>query len=140
VDTREQVFDGVRVPAENLLGEEGTGFRAFLKTLECGRISVATLGVSLAQACLDMSLKYALERKTFGRLLASHQAIQFKLSDMATQIEMARLLVYRAAWLRDLGRPYAKEAAMAKLASSEIAVRAAEEAVQIHGGYGYIRE
>ena len=140
VDTREQVFEGARVPRENLLGQEGAGFRAFLKTLECGRISVAALGVSLAQACLDMSLRHALERKTFGRPLAAHQAIQFKLSDMATQVEMARLLVYQAAWLRDQGRPYAKEAAMAKLASSEIAVRAAEEAVQIHGGYGYIRE
>ncbi len=140
VDTREQVFDNVRVPRDHLLGQEGAGFRAFMKTLECGRISVATLGLSLAEACLDMALKYALERKTFGKPLASHQAIQFKLADMATQAEMAKLMVYRAAWLRDQGQPYAKEAAMAKLAASEIAVRAAEEAVQIHGGYGYIRE
>ena len=140
VDTREQVFENVRVPRENLLGEDGSGFRAFLKTLECGRISVATLGLSLAQACLDMSLQYAHERKTFGKPLSSHQAIQFKLADMATQVEMARLMVYRAAGLRDQGRPFATEAAMAKLASSEIAVRAAEEAVQIHGGYGYTRE
>jgi alkylation response protein AidB-like acyl-CoA dehydrogenase len=140
VDTREQVFDNARVPRENLLGEEGSGFRAFMKTLECGRISVATLGLSLAEACLELSLKYALERKTFGKPLASHQAIQFKLADMATQAEMAKLMVYRAAWLRDQDRPYAKEAAMAKLASSEIAVRTAEEAVQIHGGYGYTRE
>ena len=140
VDTREQVFDNVRVPRENLLGQEGGGFRAFLKTLECGRISVATLGLSLAEACLEMSVKYALERKTFGKPLASHQAIQFKLADMATQAEMAKLMVYRAAWLRDQGRPFATEAAMAKLASSEIAVKAAEEAVQIHGGYGYTRE
>jgi alkylation response protein AidB-like acyl-CoA dehydrogenase len=140
VDTREQVFENVRVPRENLLGEDGSGFRAFLKTLECGRISVATLGLSLAEACLNMSLQYAQERKTFGKPLASHQAIQFKLADMATQVEMARLMVYRAAGLRDQGRPYAKEAAMAKLASSEIAVKAAEEAVQIHGGYGYTRD
>jgi short-chain 2-methylacyl-CoA dehydrogenase len=140
VDTREQVFDNVCVPRENLLGEEGAGFRAFMKTLECGRISVATLGLSLAEACLELSLKYARERKTFGKPLASHQAIQFKLADMATQAEMARLMVYHAAGLRDQGRPYAKEAAMAKLASSEIAVRTAEEAVQIHGGYGYTRE
>jgi len=140
VDTREQIFDNVRVPRENLLGQEGAGFRAFLKTLECGRISVATLGLSLAQGCLEMSLKYAMERKTFGKPLASHQAIQFKLADMATQTEMAKLMIYRAAWLRDQGRPFATEAAMAKLAASEIAVRAAEEAVQIHGGYGYTRE
>ncbi|MGE0821553.1 MAG: acyl-CoA dehydrogenase family protein [Candidatus Binatia bacterium] len=140
VDTREQIFENVRVPRENLLGEEGAGFRAFLKTLECGRISVATLGFSLAQGCLEMSLKYAMERKTFGKPLASHQAIQFKLADMATQAEMAKLMIYRAAWLRDQGRPFAKEAAMAKLAASEIAVKAAEEAVQIHGGYGYTRE
>ena len=128
------------MPRENLLGEDGSGFRAFLKTLECGRISVATLGLSLAEACLNMSLQYAQERKTFGKPLASHQAIQFKLADMATQVDMARLMVYRAAGLRDQGRPYAKEAAMAKLASSEIAVKAAEEAVQIHGGYGYTRD
>ena len=140
VDTREQVFDNVRVPRENLLGEQGSGFRAFLKTLECGRISVATLGLSLAESCLAMSLKYALERQTFGKPLASHQVIQFKLADMATQTEMARLMIYRAATLRDEGRPFAKEAAMAKLASSEIAVKTAEEAVQIHGGYGYMRE
>jgi len=140
VDTREQIFDNVRVPRENLLGQEGSGFRTFLKTLECGRISVATLGLSLAQGCLEMSLKYAMERKTFGKPLASHQAIQFKLADMATQAEMAKLMIYRAAWLRDQGRPFATEAAMAKLAASEIAVKAAEEAVQIHGGYGYTRE
>lgn len=140
VDTREQIFDDVRVPRANLLGEQGAGFRAFLKTLECGRISVATLGLSLAEACLDLSLHYALERKTFGKPLASHQAIQFKLADMATQAEMARLMIYRAATLRDAGKPYATEAAMAKLAASEIAVKAAEEAVQIHGGYGYVRE
>ena len=130
----------MRVPRANLLGEQGSGFRAFLKTLECGRISVATLGLSLAEACLDLSLQYALERRTFGRPLASHQAIQFKLADMATQAEMARLMIYRAATLRDAGKPYATEAAMAKLAASEIAVKAAEEAVQIHGGYGYVRE
>src|SRR5262245_57586470 len=140
VDTREQIFDNVRVPRDNLLGEEGSGFRAFLKTLECGRISVATLGLSLAEGCLEMSVKYALERKTFGKPLASHQAIQFKLADMATQAEMAKLMIYRAAWLRDQGRPFATEAAMAKLAASEIAVKTAEEAVQIHGGYGYTRE
>lgn len=140
VDTREQIFENVRVPRDNLLGEDGSGFRAFLKTLDCGRISVATLGLSLAEACLTMSLRYAQERKTFGKPLASHQAIQFKLADMATQVDMARLMVYRAAGLRDQGRPYAKEAAMAKLASSEIAVKAAEEAVQIHGGYGYTRD
>src|SRR5262249_17762569 len=113
-DTGGEIFDNVRGPRENLFGEEGGGFRGFLKTVECGRISVATLGLSLAAACLEMSVKYALERKTFGKPLASHQAIQFKLADMATQVEMAKLMIYRAAWLRDQGKPFATEAAMAK--------------------------
>ena len=139
-DDRTHIFEDVRVPRENLLGREGAGFRQFMKVLDTGRISVAALGMGLAQGCLEMSLRYALERETFGKPLAAHQAIQFKLADMATQIEMVRLLVYRAAWLRDHERPFAKEAAMAKLAASEIAVRISEEAVQIHGGNGYTRD
>ncbi len=139
-DDRTHIFDNVRIPRENLLGEEGAGFRYVMQALDVGRVSVAALGLGLAQGCLELALAYALERQTFGKPLAGHQAIQFKLAEMATQIEMARLLTYQAAWLRDEGRPYSKEAAMAKLATSEIAVRAAEEAVQIHGGNGYIRE
>ena len=140
VDTREQIFDNCRVPRENLVGEEGMGFRQFMQTLEVGRISIAALSVGLSQACLEMSLAYAKQRQTFGKPISQHQAIQFKLADMATQVEMARLLAYKAAWLRDSGLPYGREAAMAKLAASEIAVRAADEAVQIQGGYGYVRE
>jgi alkylation response protein AidB-like acyl-CoA dehydrogenase len=140
VDTREQVFEQCRLPRENLLGEEGNGFRQFMQTLEVGRISVASLSLGLAQACLEMSLAYAKDRQAFGKPISQHQAIQFKLADMATEVEMARLLTYKAAWLRDSGLPYGHEAAMAKLAASEVAVRAAEEAVQIHGGYGYVRE
>jgi short/branched chain acyl-CoA dehydrogenase len=140
VDTREQIFENCRVPRENLVGEEGMGFRQFMQTLEVGRISIAALSVGLSQACLEMSLAYAKQRQTFGKPISQHQAIQFKLADMATQVEMARLLAYKAAWLRDSGLPYGREAAMAKLAASEIAVRAADEAVQIQGGYGYVRE
>lgn len=140
VDTREQIFEDCRVPRENLLGEEGNGFRQFMQTLEVGRISVATLSLGLGQACLEMSLAYAKDRQAFGKPISQHQAIQFKLADMATEVEMARLLTYKAAWLRDSGLPYGQEAAMAKLAASEVAVRSAEEAVQIHGGYGYVRE
>jgi alkylation response protein AidB-like acyl-CoA dehydrogenase len=140
VDTREQIFENCRVPREHLLGEEGMGFRQFMQTLEVGRISVAALSLGLCQACLEMSLAYAKDRYAFGKPISQHQAIQFKLANMATEAEMVRLLVYKAAWLRDSGLPYGREAAMAKLAASEAAVRAAEEAVQIHGGYGYVRE
>jgi alkylation response protein AidB-like acyl-CoA dehydrogenase len=140
VDTREQTFEDCRVPAENLLGVEGGGLRQFLEVLDVGRISVAALSVGLARGALELALRHAKERVTFGKALAKHQAIQFKLADIATALEAARLLTYQAAWRRDAGLPYAKEAAMAKLFASEAAVRAAEEAVQIHGGYGYTRE
>jgi short/branched chain acyl-CoA dehydrogenase len=140
VDTREQVFEDCRVPRDHLLGEEGVGFRQFMQALEVGRISIAALALGLCQACLEMSLAYAKDRQAFGKPISQHQAIQFKLADMATELEMVRLLAYKAAWLRDLGHPYAREAAMAKLAASEAAIRAAEEAVQIHGGYGYVRD
>jgi alkylation response protein AidB-like acyl-CoA dehydrogenase len=140
VDTREQIFTDCRIPRENLLGPEGAGLRQFLQMLDVGRISIAALSVGLARAALQLSLRHAQQRITFGRTLSKHQAIQFKLADMATALDAARLMTYRAAWLRDQGRPFAKEAAMAKLFASEVAVRAAEEAVQIHGGYGYTRE
>jgi short-chain 2-methylacyl-CoA dehydrogenase len=139
-DTHELSFNDCRVPEANLLGDRGDGFRNFLKILDDGRIAIAALAVGLAQGCLDESLKYVGERSAFGKTIGSFQAIQFKLADMATQVELARQAYYRAAWLKELGRPYKKEAAMAKLYASGIAVDVAREAVQIHGGYGYIEE
>jgi short/branched chain acyl-CoA dehydrogenase len=139
-DTHELSFNDCRVPEENLLGERGEGFRNFLKILDDGRIAIAALAVGLAQGCVDESLKYAHERSAFGRPIGGFQAIQFKIADMATKTELARNAYYRAAWLAEQGRPYSKEAAMAKLYASEIAVDVAREAVQIHGGYGYIEE
>jgi alkylation response protein AidB-like acyl-CoA dehydrogenase len=128
------------VPEENLLGERGKGFANFLKILDDGRIAIAALAVGLAQGCVDECLRYVHERSAFGKSIGSFQAIQFKLADMATKTELARQAYYRAAWLQEIGRPYKKEAAMAKLYASEIAVDVAREAVQIHGGYGYIEE
>jgi alkylation response protein AidB-like acyl-CoA dehydrogenase len=139
-DTHELAFNDCRVPEANLLGERGDGFRNFLKILDDGRIAIAALAVGLAQGCLDECLNYVEERSAFGKTIGSFQAIQFKLADMATQVELARQAYYRAAWLKEVGRPYKKEAAMAKLYASGIAVEVAREAVQIHGGYGYIEE
>jgi len=139
-DTAEIVLDNVRIPKKNILGELHKGFRQFLHTLDGGRISIAALGVGIAQASLDKALNYAKERKQFGKPIASLQAIQFKLADMAMEVELARNMVYKAAWLKDNGKPYSKEAAYAKLFASETAFRSANEAVQIHGGYGYMRE
>ncbi len=139
-DTVELSFEDCRVPADHILGSAGEGFRQFLQVLDGGRISVAALSVGIAQACLDASLAYARQRVQFGKPIASFQAIQFKLADMATEIELARLATWRAAWLKDQGRPFTREAAMAKLFASEVCVRAALEAVQIHGGYGYMAE
>lgn len=139
-DTRELIFEDCRVPRANILGEEGKGFRQFLAGLDLGRISIAALGVGLGQGCLEMALNYAKERVQFGQPLARFQAIQFKLADMATQVESSRLMTYRAAWLRDNDMPFGKEAAMAKLTSSEMANDVARQAVQIHGGYGFINE
>jgi alkylation response protein AidB-like acyl-CoA dehydrogenase len=136
-DTAEIILEDVRVPQENLLGRRGDGFKQFLAVLDGGRISIGAMSVGIAQACLDASLAYASERRQFGRPIAEFQAIQFKLADMATSIELARLAVYRAAWLKDRGLPFTRESAMAKLFASETAVRAALEAVQIYGGYGY---
>jgi alkylation response protein AidB-like acyl-CoA dehydrogenase len=139
-DTRPLGFDSCRVPEENLLGPRGGGYRQFLATLAGGRISVSAMGVGLAQGALDEALSYARERRAFGQPISRFQAIQTKLADLSTEVEAARLLVYKAAWLRDSDRHYATTAAQAKLKSGRLAVRAAEEAVQIHGGYGYIEE
>jgi alkylation response protein AidB-like acyl-CoA dehydrogenase len=139
-DTRPLSFDSARVPEGNLLGPRGMGFKQFLETLDGGRIGVAAMSVGLAQGALDEALAYAKERRAFGRPIAKFQAIQMKLADMSTEIEAARLLTYEAAWLKDQGRSFTLTAARAKLKSGRLAVRAAEEAVQIHGGYGYIEE
>jgi alkylation response protein AidB-like acyl-CoA dehydrogenase len=139
-DTHELSFSDCKVPEENVLGEPGEGFRKFLAILDDGRIAIAALSVGLAQGCLEESLAYAKERHVFGRPIAGFQAIRFKLADMATKVELARQAYYRAAWLKEMGRPYKKEASMAKLFASETAVDIAREAVQIHGGYGFMEE
>ncbi len=139
-DTRPLSFDGARVPEENLLGPRGQGFRQFLKVLDIGRIGVAAMGVGLAQGALDEAVAYAKERQAFGQSISKFQAIQTKLADMATEIAAARYLTYKAAVEKDLGRDFSQTAAMAKLKTGRLAVRCAEEAVQIHGGYGYIEE
>lgn len=139
-DTVQLVFENVKVPAANLLGQEGDGLKQALAVLDSGRVGVAALAVGLAQGALDASLKYAKERKAFGKTLGEFQGIQFKLADMATEIEAARLLTFRAADDKALGRPLTLSAAYAKYFASEVAQRAATEAVQIHGGYGYIKE
>ncbi|BDU76105.1 acyl-CoA dehydrogenase [Mesoterricola sediminis] len=139
-DTSELILEDVRVPEANLLGEEGVGFKQAMKTLDGGRIGIAALALGMAQGAFEASVKYARIRKAFGKTLAEHQAIQFKLADMQVGIEASRLLVYKAATLKDQGRPYAQAAAIAKLHASETACRVAEEAVQIHGGYGFIKD
>ncbi len=139
-DTRELSFRDVRVPEGNLLGPRGKGFQQFLEILDGGRISVAAMGLGLAQGAYDLAAAYAKERKQFGKPIARFQAIQFQLADMATEIEAGRNMVYKAAWLKDQGRPFAKEAAMAKLYTGELSHRAANAALQIHGGYGFMDE
>ena len=140
-DTSEVLFNDCRIPAENLLGEEGEGFTGSLKILDGGRISIAALGLGMAQGALDAATKYAKQRKQFGKTISEFQAIQFKLADMATDVEAARLLVYQAAWLADQNKGrFTRESSMAKLFSSEVAVRVANECVQIHGGYGFIKD
>jgi len=139
-DTRPLSFEDCRVPEENLVGPRGQGFKQFLQTLDGGRIGVSAMGVGLAQGALDEALAYAKERIAFGQPISKYQAIQMKLADMATEIEAARLLTYRAAVEKDLGRSFSLTAAQAKLKTGRLAVRATEEAVQIHGGYGYIEE
>ncbi|MFA6540832.1 MAG: acyl-CoA dehydrogenase [Bacteroidota bacterium] len=139
-DTVSLLFDNVRVPKENMIGDEGFGFKFAMMTLEGGRIGIASQALGIAQASLDAAVKYAKERKAFGKPIAELQAIQFKIADMATEIEAARLLTFQAALLKDAGKPFGKEAAMAKLYASKTAVHCALEAIQIHGGYGYVRE
>ncbi|WJY28489.1 acyl-CoA dehydrogenase family protein [Sporosarcina trichiuri] len=139
-NTTELVLDNVRVAEENLLGKRGNGFRQFLVTLDGGRIGIGAMAVGIAQAAYDRALRYSKERKQFGKTLSEFQATQFKLADMALKIELARTIVYKAAWLKDQGRPFTKEAAMCKLYASEIAMEVADQAIQIHGGYGYMRE
>jgi alkylation response protein AidB-like acyl-CoA dehydrogenase len=138
--TVQLIFEDLRVPAENMLGKEGEGFSIALETLDGGRIGIGTQAVGIAQACLDASVQYAKDREQFGKKIAEFQAIQWKIADMATSIEAARLMVYRAARLRDRRVPHTKEAAMAKLFASETANRVAREAVQIHGGAGYLKD
>jgi alkylation response protein AidB-like acyl-CoA dehydrogenase len=139
-DTHELVFEGCRVPEDALLGERGRGYPQCLSILTDGRISVAALAVGCAQACLDLSVRYASEREAFGRTIGSYQAIQSKIADMQAATEAARLLTYRAAWLKDRGRPHTAEASMAKLVASTAAVDCARDAVQIHGGSGFMEE
>jgi len=139
-DTRPLAFEDCIVPGGNILGQRGDGFKQFMQILDAGRVAIAALSVGLAQACLDEALSYAQQRKQFGRPISKNQAIQFKLADMDTEIELARLMYYKAAWLYMQGKPYTREASMAKLFASETANRAANQAVQIHGGYGFMDE
>ena len=138
--TGELLFDGARIPAANLLGPRGDGFRTFLKILDGGRISIGALAVGLAQAALDASIPYAQTREQFGRPIGSFQGVAFMVADMATEIEAARQMVWRAAWLKDQGRDYGLAAAEAKLFASEVSSRATNHGIQIHGGYGYVEE
>ncbi|TMM13805.1 MAG: acyl-CoA dehydrogenase [Actinobacteria bacterium] len=139
-DTRELSFRDCAVPEENLLGERGKGFQQFLEILDGGRISVAAMGVGLAQGAYDLALAYAKEREQFGRPIAEFQAVQFALADMATEIEAGRALVHRAAWLKDVGKPFALAAAQAKLYTGLLSNRVVNAALQIHGGYGFMDE
>lgn len=139
-NTTELVLENVRVPKENMLGTEGNGFKQFLITLDGGRIGIGAMAVGLAQGAYEKALQYAKERKQFGQSLSKFQAIQFKLADMAMNIELARTMVYKAAWLKDQGRKFSKEASMAKLFASEIGAKVCDQAIQIHGGYGYMKE
>ncbi len=139
-DTHTLLFNDVKVPKENRIGEDGFGFKFAMKTLSGGRIGIAAQALGIAQGALDLALVYSKERTTFGQPIHDHQAIAFKLADMELKIEQARLLVYKAAWLKDQGLPYDKESAMAKLAASEAAMWVTTEAVQVHGGYGFVKE
>ncbi|MBN7810052.1 acyl-CoA dehydrogenase [Algoriphagus sp. H41] len=139
-DTHSLIFTDVQVPAENRIGEEGFGFTFAMETLNGGRIGIASQALGIAAGAYELALAYSKERKTFGKPISQHQAIQFKLADMATQIEAARLLVRKAAWLKDQGEDYTQASAMAKVYASEVAMNVTIEAVQIHGGYGYVKE
>lgn len=139
-DTHSLMFTDVKVPVENRIDEEGFGFTFAMETLNGGRIGIAAQALGIASGAYELALAYSKERKAFGKPISQHQAIQFKLADMATQIEAARLLVYKAAWLKDQGQDYAHASAMAKLYASEVAMNVTVEAVQVHGGYGYVKE
>ncbi|CFJ17762.1 acyl-CoA dehydrogenase [Mycobacterium tuberculosis] len=139
-NTTELVLENVRIPKENILGKQGEGFKQFLITLDGGRIGIGAMAVGIAQAAYEKALQYAKQRTAFGNTLSHFQAIQHKLADMAMQIELARNMVYKAAWLKENGRRFTKEAAMAKLYASEVAMSVTHQAIQIHGGYGYMRE
>ncbi len=139
-DTCSLTFENCRVPAQNLVWEEGKGFNFAMNTLNGGRIGIAAQAIGIAEASLEAALKYSKQRKAFGQEISNFQAIQFKLADMAVKVDAAKLLTLKAAALKDAGKPYYKEAAMAKLYASKIAVECALEAIQIHGGYGYVRE
>ena len=139
-DTHSLMFTDVKVPKENRIGEEGFGFKFAMKTLGGGRIGIASQALGIASGAYELALAYSKERKAFGKLISQHQIIQFKLADMATRIEAARLLIYRAAWLKNQGLPCEKEGAQAKVFASEVAMWVTTEAVQIHGGYGYVKE
>jgi alkylation response protein AidB-like acyl-CoA dehydrogenase len=139
-DTAELIFEDCRVPEENLLGRQDEGFIDCLRVIDKGRIGIAAIAVGIAQGAFQASLSYSKQRKTFGRPIGDYQAIQWKLADMATEIEAARMLTWRAAWLADSGRRVTKASSMAKLYASEIAVRATSEAIQVHGGYGFLRD
>lgn len=139
-DTHSLQFNDVKVPKENRIGEDGFGFKFAMKTLEGGRIGIAAQALGIASGAYELALEYSKVRKSFGKPISEHQAIQFKLADMATEIEAARFLVLKAAWLKDQGLSYTKAAAMAKLFASEVAMKTTVEAVQVHGGYGYVKE
>ena len=139
-DTHSLMFNDVKVPKENRIGEDGFGFKFAMKTLEGGRIGIAAQALGIAQGAFELATRYAKERKSFGKPISEHQAIAFKLADMATQIEAARLLVYKAAWLKDQGLPYTQAGSMAKLFASKVAMDVTIEAVQVHGGYGFVKE
>lgn len=139
-DTHSLMFNDVKVPKENRIGEDGFGFKFAMKTLEGGRIGIAAQALGIAQGAFELATNYAKQRKSFGKAIAEHQAISFKLADMATQIEAARLLVYKAAWLKDQGLPYTQAGSMAKLFASKVAMDVTIEAVQVHGGYGFVKE
>lgn len=139
-NTTELILQNVHVPEENLLGVRGNGFKQFLTTLDGGRIGIAAMAVGIAQGALNKALNYSKERKQFGKVIAQFQATQFKLAEMEVKVQLARTFVYKAAWLKDQGRPFSKEAAIAKYYASEMAMEVCDEAIQIHGGYGYMKE
>ncbi|SMO58583.1 acyl-CoA dehydrogenase [Solitalea koreensis] len=139
-DTHSLMFTDVKVPKENRIGEDGFGFKFAMKTLEGGRIGIASQALGIASGAYELAVQYSKERKAFGKPICDHQAIQFKLADMATEIEAARMLCLKAAWLKDNHQPYAQASAMAKLFASEVAMKTTVEAVQVHGGYGYVKE